>query len=476
MKTTRRHTLGLLAGGAAFAIGGCGPREDRGAKAADVIVLGAGLSGLHAALILEDAGLNVLVLEASNRIGGRMVTLDDLPGAPEAGGAQVGQSYARVRARAIEYGIEMLDFPPNRFGEVLNVDGELVTAQAWPDAPVNDLPPPFSQIPPSSMFFALVARRNPLPDVYAWRKPEWSAHDIAAARYLETALDAPEEALRLIDATLNARDLDTYSMMNVWRSLAIYNQDRDLGPSQRIAGGSQRLPEAMADALRTPVRTGARAAALSTDEAGAAVTLESGETLRADYLVSALPFAVLRDLTLPRAIPEAQAEAIGSLAYTPILQLHLEAETPWWEADGLPPEMWTNSRLERLFAGRDDAGAPTGMLTAWIDGTGGLGADALDEAGLEAMAQDTLAAIRPASGGRVRLRRAVRWTPSNPLAGGAYMHWRPGEIGRWAEAMIKPFGRVHIAGEHASHLHTGMEGAMEAGERAAVQILERADA
>ena len=60
----------------------------------DVIVLGAGLAGLNAALQLEAFGLRVRVLEASQRIGGRLHTLDAVAGRPEAGGNQIGLAYA----------------------------------------------------------------------------------------------------------------------------------------------------------------------------------------------------------------------------------------------------------------------------------------------------------------------------------------------------------------------------------------------
>ena len=62
----------------------------------DVAIIGAGLAGLQAAMICESAGLKVSLLEASNRIGGRLFTLDDLPGRPEAGGIQIGGGYRRL--------------------------------------------------------------------------------------------------------------------------------------------------------------------------------------------------------------------------------------------------------------------------------------------------------------------------------------------------------------------------------------------
>lgn len=475
MRLSRRA---MLSGGAAlagsFALQGCGPRGDRAARDADVIVLGAGLSGLHAARILSAAGMDVLVLEASSRIGGRMVTLDHLPGAPEAGGEQVGRGYARVHAEAAALGLEFEDFAPSRFGEQLVVDGQRIAASEWPTSELNRLPEPMRAMSPHQLFFGLVARHNPLPDVYAWREAAAQSHDIAAEAFVRS-LGANDEAVRLMDATLNAGRLSTYSMMNVWRSLALYNTERELGPSQRVRGGSQRLPEAMAASLPRPVRTGARVAAIEADEAGAMVRLDSGEALRADFLVSALPFPVLRALDVSAPLSAAQADAIQGLPYTPIVQLHIEAETPFWEQDGLAPEMWTNSPLNRIFA-RRDANGPTGMFTCWIDGIDALAADGRSEAELQAIVSEVFASARPASEGRLRLREVIRWTPSNARAGGAYMHWAPGQISRWAEAMIRPAGRLFIAGEHASHLHTGMEGAMEAGERAAIDILDLAGA
>jgi monoamine oxidase len=440
-----------------------------------VIVIGAGLSGLNAAMILADQGLDVLVLEASTRIGGRMKTLDALPGRPEAGGQQVGAGYGRVRGRAADAGLTFEDFPPNQFGQLLALGDTLIPAEDWAGHPLNALPERLKPIPPSRLFFSLAARANPFEDLYAWLDPGAAAHDVSAERWLQEQ-GANDEALRLMNVSLNGRDLSSYSMINVFRSLALYTQERSMGPSQQIAGGSQRLPEAMAASLPRPVRTGASVTGIEADGSGARVQLESGEALRADFLVSSLPFPVMRRMGVEAPLSALQREAIEAMAYTPIVQLHLEAETPFWEADGLPPEMWTDSPLERVFAGRTAEGTPDGRLTCWLDGLGGLSASPQDDAALEAMAQAELARLRPASEGRVRLAHVQRWTEANPLAGGAYMHYQPGQAPAWGGQLAAPAGRLHLAGEHLGVLHTGMEAAMEAGENAAMAILEAAGA
>ena len=73
----------------------------------------------------------------------------------------------------------------------------------------------------------------------------------------------------------------------------------------------------------------------------------------------------------------------------------------------------------------------------------------------------------------MRVRAVQRWTASNSRAGGAYMHWAPGQIARWAGRMGEPADRLVFAGEHLGLVHTGMEAAMESAERAVAAVQDR---
>ncbi|NDF33966.1 MAG: FAD-dependent oxidoreductase, partial [Euryarchaeota archaeon] len=72
----------------------------RAAERSDVIIIGAGFSGLKAAILLADEGLSVTVLEGNSRVGGRAFTADHVYGKPEFGASQIGPYYARVRDMA----------------------------------------------------------------------------------------------------------------------------------------------------------------------------------------------------------------------------------------------------------------------------------------------------------------------------------------------------------------------------------------
>ncbi|GIX19082.1 MAG: hypothetical protein KatS3mg120_0758 [Erythrobacter sp.] len=102
---------GVIAGGAAALAAALAPRRAWGRTQYDVVVIGAGLAGLHAAQLLEEAGLAVRVIEAAQRIGGRLHTLDHLPGRPEAGGIQIGQNYRLLRAIAARLGVALDESP-----------------------------------------------------------------------------------------------------------------------------------------------------------------------------------------------------------------------------------------------------------------------------------------------------------------------------------------------------------------------------
>jgi len=258
-------------------------------------------------------------------------------------------------------------------------------------------------------------------------------------------------------------------MMNVYRSLYLFNQSRGMGPSLYVKGGTKMLTQAMGRQLDVKLNT--KITSIEVTDRLVSVKTNNNKTYRAPYCICSLPFGVLKSIKIKAPMPDLQRQAINQLPYTQIFQIHFETPNAYWEKDGLPPDLWTDSPMERLFANRNTAGDLTGLCRMWINGTGAINLSGKSDAEISGLAQNWLDHIRP-SIGKVNIYHIQRWTHENPLAGGAYMHWGPGQIRQWAGKMGKPVGRLHFCGEHLSHLHTGMEGAMESAENSALSLLE----
>lgn len=463
-KISRRTALTLLTGtvlAPAWTPAFGQPKGD-----ADVVVLGAGLSGLYAARRLQADGAKVIVVEAADRVGGRLRTLDDVDGAPNAGGSQIGASYHRLLNEAKALNIQIERDAGEARDTAINVGGKLMPATDWAKAETNPFPDAYKSATPGSAIFRAAGPANPLKGLEDWFMPEATAKDISADAFLEQ-LGFNAQARRLVDAGLNANSLKTYSILNVWRSLALFKTDAALGPVGGVKGGSERLAKAMAASLKTPVRLNAAVDSFLSYSGGVEIQLSSGDKLRAPFGICTLPYAVLRNLKNPQGSAPEQYQAIKDMGYTQIVQIYFEPGSRYWEKDGLAPDTWSDGPLERIFAVRDrESQRPNGVMLAWLNGDGAVWTEGLSDLAIEARLGPALKSARPASDGRAKVLKVVRWTKENKHAGGAYMHFAPGQAAAWMPSLGAAFNRMYFAGEHLGRRHTGMEAALESAEAA----------
>ncbi len=460
MDFSRRNLL--VAGGAALAASACAPLRSGSDVEADVIVIGAGLAGLHATSLLEAAGAKVVVLEGSNRIGGRLHTLYDLPGKPDAGGIQIGSNYTRLLDIAGKLGVALQ--PGGEFDRsaLYYVRGQTVKQADWPTSDVNKLVGPERQVPPAGLASVFARRMPQLANPDAWRTAEGFKIDVPYGAALKAA-GASDEAVRLIAANLNGNDINTLSALNAARSAAIY---RSAGPNavlSVISGGSQRLPEAMAAALKSGLRMEQIVTGISEDADGVRVDIGGGRSLRARHVICTIPFAALRGVGVHGPSADALKTAIASLPYTYASFAYLSASEPFWKQDGLPGMVWSDDpMLGRVFV----LGESPAMLKVWLSGRDAVAMDRMAPAAAGAAIIAKLEAARPSARGKLKLERIFSWQ-KNPMARGVYHHLAAGQAPMLAAAIDATGNRLHFAGEHLAQSTSGMEGALESGERAA---------
>src|SRR5690606_13215449 len=143
------------------------PRRRRGdaMSDADVVVIGAGLAGWTAALAREAAGAKVRVLEAQQRVGGRVHSMRQLGANAEAGGTYIGAGYTRVIGAAERYGVPLIDVTPllGFFREQdLVLDGTIIRQADWPTHPANPFPGRDRALLPWNYHRVVTMRDNPL--------------------------------------------------------------------------------------------------------------------------------------------------------------------------------------------------------------------------------------------------------------------------------------------------------------------------
>lgn len=445
----------------------------------DVLILGAGISGLHAARMLQAAGVKATVLEASARVGGRCWTVRTAPGRPEMGALQIGPTYGRVRAHASELGVALKPEAPtagsqtSQAGMAMHVNGLLMPLKDWATSPANRLPEHERKLLPTQLFLHYLNKQSPLKDLGDWLKPEVAEFDRQSLRQFFTAQGASPEALRLMDVTLTARHLDEANTLDTMRKFFFYLWEAKNGATHLVRDGMSSLTDAMAASLTQPVQMGKAVRRIEAGPRRVSVTCADGSQHQARACISTIPLPVFKDVAVDGPVPARQREAWQRIPYGQVVIVTLRALRPFWEQDGMPPSLWTDGPLERVFFGRPESEAH-GVLTVFINGEAAIALQGLAPEAVGARVVRELARVRPASEGAVSVANVFDWA-AQPFNRGHLMSLAPGDIGRYVSHLATPIGALYFAGEHCGRLYAGLESACEAAENAVVRLLDDID-
>ena len=327
MGLTRRRFISsssLAAGGVAIE-GLVRPQSLLAAETADVTVIGAGLSGLMAALSLKDLGYNVTVLEASSRVGGRAYTADSIDGRPEHGASGVGPLYARTRDVAERLGVGLAQGSNINAPFTFSVRGQLVRKEDWESSSLNEMVGEERAVLPSALLGYYLTKYNPFSDIEQWLEDGAEVYDISIGEWLQQ-IGASPAAIHLMNEGLVAPNLSNAPLLTMLqemtRMLMPVGSAEAAGPSTdenvfqqgaltsaRVVGGTSRLPEAMANELGESIRLNKIVTRIDMDDTTADITCLDGSRFTSNFVVAAIPFSVLRRVTITPTLAGDQGEA-----------------------------------------------------------------------------------------------------------------------------------------------------------------------
>ena len=435
-------------------------------KPLSVVVLGAGLSGLYSALLLEQQGFKVTILEARERVGGRVYTLDEVPGKPESGSQSFSEQYLRLLKITKFLNLPIESKINSSRQQLLSVNRELVLSSNWAMSDANRLSSEEKGLIPIALMNHYLNLNNPLKENTDWTLPKYHYLDTDLVEYLQHQ-GASQEALRLMNIyPFFMNDLNSASAL--WGLRNAQRASNRGSNTYRVEGGNNRLTQELASSLNSTILINKVVEKIKSGDREATVYCTDGSSYQADFVICTIPFSVLRSITIDPPLEAEQKEAVEQLPYTKVTQVYLSIKRPFWQEDNYPITMWADSFLELIFPIEDKSGKIK-TLAIWANGKNANFLDSLSSNKLADTIKKELTRIRPSTEGSVEISRKISWG-SDPFSQGAYHYFAPGQIKALQKKMSQSWGRIHFAGEHTATAAPGMESALESAERAVEEI------
>jgi monoamine oxidase len=446
-----------------------------------VVVIGGGLAGLVAAHELKRQGHEVVVLEAQNRVGGRIYTLRSFaPGLyAEAGGMRIPRVHDLTLRYCELFGLNLRPFVMGNQKGLVHIGGERMTmAEANAD--------------PGRLNFAVDENERGRNADDLWEAAIGELREMveregdAAWEHIVREYDQYSlyEFLRLKGFSDGA--IEYYAVMNFveadMHNSVVEILREDIGKAyvdmQEIAGGMDLLPNAFYGELQDEVRLGAEVYAIDQDPGGVTVHFktEAGRfTEVADYAVMTVPFSVLRSIEALTPFSRQKQRAIRQLNYHASTKVLFQVRERIWETDDgiFGGASVTDLPIRRMNYPTPDPTTSRGMLLAsYTWGQDALQWGAMDEETRLEEALDDVSRIHPRIRDVYEVGASHAWY-GDRWARGAFAMFAPEQQTELQADIIAPEGRIYFAGEHCSLYHAWIQGALESGIRAAQQIHEQ---
>ena len=443
-----------------------------------IIVVGAGLAGLSCAYELDQAGFNVILIEARSRPGGRVSTYRD-PFADnlyaEMGAEYVDSTDMYVKKYCKKFDLKVL---PAKHYDGVYVRGKRLTMEGLRSG-VDSLP--FKGTLKGKLFGQEVQYIQKWIDLVNQKgvsSPEVQALDKISVEEILKKGGAPKDIIDLYTYT-NATESTTVpsKMSALYMVLAntktsAFNENTMEG---RIFGGNDQLPKIFAKKLGSKIKYNRSLQRLDFDSTGVTATVkENGKltSITAIKCVLAIPASILRNININPGFSTEKTNCIQDQQYGHAMKIAMQYRRRFWDdKNSIGQRVFTDTSLRRIYHFSIDQPGPRGILLSFTSGEDAIKLGRLDENIRVKIAQNTCKNIWPESP-QYWEKGITKYWNEDPWVKASYSLAGISQKG-FREILAKPEGPVFFAGEHTAIQRASMNGAIESGLRV-IEELKRA--
>lgn len=444
-----------------------------------VVIVGAGLAGLSAGYELKRAGHTPIILEAQQRVGGRVHTLRDpfTEGLyAEVGAMRIPRAHTLTMSYVEKFGLKTNDFTMDNPNAYYYMGGRKVRASEAAKDPSLlgfDVSEQEKGKTAGKMYEAAL---KPLLDLLerdgdkAWEEIVAKYDQYSTREFLELN-GWSEGMIEMFGLLANQESVMNSSFLELFRE----DSGNYYTNMIELDGGTDRLPHAFLPELKDNIRFGAKMIAM--DQSPTDVTIhyrtQAGRfEEKGDYAIITVPFPVLRHVEVLKPFTRAKNRAIRQLHYDASAKILFQCKRRFWEEDDgiFGGGTMTDLPIRNLYYPDHGRETGRGVILAsytWSEDAQRWGSLKPDDRIVQAL--DDVAEIHPQITKEFEVGASWMWH-DDEFAGGAFALFDPGQQTLLQDEIVKPEGRIHFAGEHASLYHAWIQGAFESGLRAAIAI------
>lgn len=456
----------------------------RKVKRADVVVIGAGFSGLAAARALAAKGHEVIVLEARDRVGGRTqnASIADGHAIAEVGGEFVGPTQDRILALAKAVGVGT--FPVYNTG-----DNVFLARGQRAFYPASSGVPDDGEVLTGLGALLEVDKIGKAVGVAApWKHSKAKQYDGQTLAQFLAGKSLSPTALSVLDAVCEAiwgADPGELSLLYVAAYVAGAGNAKTPGSfvrlistgggaqEQRIVGGSVVIAEKVAEKLGSArVILGAPVEKLREHDGTVTVTTRGGPTVVAKRAIVAVPPVLAARIAFAPSLPASKKTILKAMTPGSLTKVEAVYPAPFWREAGLSGQGVSDTGLARVPYDNSPPDGSVGVFFSFIGGKRHQEWAALDPATRRARVLDDFVRFTGDERARTPTEFLERdWTTETWTRGCPVGHFAPGVLAQHGDQLRAAHGRIHFAGTETSDYWLGyMDGAVRAGERAAREV------